>query len=81
MNFFMSTIWPKPGTGHDLTIKDLALLIKNIVGFKGKLLWDNSKPDGTFRKLLDVSKIQRLGWKPKIDLEEGIRIVYDKYSN
>jgi len=69
------------GTGHDLTIKDLALLIKNIVGFKGKLLWDNSKPDGTFRKLLDVSKIQRLGWKPKIDLEEGIRIVYDKYSN
>ncbi len=68
------------GTGRDLTIKDLAGLIRNIVGFKGQLDWDSSKPDGTFRKLLDVSKINNLGWKEKIDLTEGIRMVYTKYS-
>jgi GDP-L-fucose synthase len=65
------------GTGKDLTIKELAQLIKKIVGFKGELNWDNSKPDGTFRKLLDVSKINQLGWKEKIDLEAGIRMVYN----
>jgi len=68
------------GTGKDLTISDLALLIKGIIGFKGQLKWDSSKPDGTFRKLLDVSKINRLGWKEKIGLEEGIRMIYNKYS-
>ena len=68
------------GTGHDLTIKELACMIKRIVGFKGQLNWDASKPDGTFRKLLDVSKINRLGWKEKIGLEEGIKMIYNKYS-
>lgn len=68
------------GTGKDLTIRDLALLIKDIVGFKGQLQWDSSKPDGTFRKLLDVSKINNLGWKEKISLEEGIKMIYSKYS-
>lgn len=68
------------GTGHDLTISDLATLIKTIVGFKGQLKWDDSKPDGTFRKLLDVSKINKLGWKEKINLEAGIKMIYDKYS-
>lgn len=68
------------GTGQDLTIKELALIIKSIVGFKGQLNWDNSKPDGTFRKLLDVSKINGLGWKEKIGLEDGIKLVYNKYS-
>ncbi len=68
------------GTGKDLTIKDLSLLIRKIVGFNGQLNWDNSKPDGTFRKLLDVSKINGLGWKEKIDLEQGIEIVYKNYS-
>jgi GDP-L-fucose synthase len=67
------------GTGKDLTIKELANLIKGIVGFEGHIKWDESKPDGTFRKLLDVSKINRLGWKEKISLEEGIGIVYKKY--
>jgi GDP-L-fucose synthase len=67
------------GTGHDITIKELAHMIKSIVGFNGQLNWDNSKPDGTFRKLLDVSKINRLGWKEKIGLEEGIKLVYNKY--
>ncbi len=68
------------GTGKDLTIKDLALLIKEVVGFKGQLNWDNSKPDGTYRKLLDVSKINRLGWKEKIGLDDGIKMIYSKYS-
>jgi GDP-L-fucose synthase len=67
------------GTGKDLTIKDLALLIKDIVGFKGQLKWDRSKPDGTYRKLLDVSKINKLGWNEKIDLEEGIKMIYKLY--
>jgi GDP-L-fucose synthase len=68
------------GTGHDLTIRQLAESIKDMVGFKGQLSWDSSKPDGTFRKLLDVSKINRLGWKEKVSLEEGLKLVYGKYS-
>jgi GDP-L-fucose synthase len=69
------------GTGKDLTIKDLAGLIKRIVGFQGQVEWDDSKPDGTFRKLLDVTKINSLGWKDKTDLEEGIELVYQVYSD
>lgn len=65
------------GTGEDLTIKDLALLIQKIVGHNGKIIWDESKPDGTPRKLLDVSKIHSLGWKHQINLEDGIRKTYD----
>jgi GDP-L-fucose synthase len=68
------------GTGKDLTVKELAESVKNIVGFKGQLSWDSSKPDGTYRKLLDVSKINGLGWKEKISLHEGIKSIYDKYS-
>ena len=65
------------GTGKDLTIKELALLIQKIVGHKGEIIWDNSKPDGTPRKLLDVSKMNELGWKHRINLEDGIQITYD----
>ena len=68
------------GTGKDLTIKELAESVKNIVGFKGQLSWDSSKPDGTYRKLLDVSKINRLGWKEKIRLDDGVILIYEKYS-
>jgi GDP-L-fucose synthase len=64
------------GTGTDLSIKELADLIKEIVGFKGSIEWDSSRPNGTPRKLLDVSKITALGWKPAIPLEEGIRSTY-----
>lgn len=64
------------GTGEDITIKDLALLIKEIVGFKGKIINDTSKPDGTPRKLLDVSKLHSLGWRHKTSLEDGIRRSY-----
>jgi GDP-L-fucose synthase len=65
------------GTGKDLAIKDLAELIKVIVGFDGAIEWDSSKPDGTPRKLLDVSRITALGWSPSIGLEEGIRSTYE----
>jgi len=64
------------GTGEDLSIKALAEKIKAIVGFTGELRWDNSKPDGTPRKLMDVSRLHSLGWKHKIDLDEGIKQVY-----
>ncbi len=65
------------GTGVDIAIKDLALLIKDIVGYTGKLKFDTSKPDGTPRKLMDVSKLHALGWQHKISLADGIRGVYD----
>jgi GDP-L-fucose synthase len=68
------------GTGVDLTIKDLALLIKKIVGYNGEIKHDLSKPDGTPRKLMDVSFLHSLGWKHKIELEEGIRSVYEDFK-
>jgi GDP-L-fucose synthase len=67
------------GTGVDLTIKDLALLIKKVVGYEGELNFDSSKPDGTPRKLMDVSKLHGLGWKHQIDLEEGIQLAYHDF--
>lgn len=67
------------GTGSDVTIKDLALLIKKIVGFEGELVFDASKPDGTPRKLMDVSKLHSFGWKHTYDLEEGIADVYKNH--
>jgi GDP-L-fucose synthase len=68
------------GTGSDISIKDLALLIKKIVGYTGELKFDNTKPDGTPRKLMDVSYLHSLGWKHKINLEEGIASVYEDFK-
>ena len=68
------------GTGEDISIKDLALMIKDIVGFRGELTFNTSKPDGTPRKLMDVSKLHRYGWKHKISLCKGIASVYEKYQ-
>ncbi|WP_262710582.1 GDP-L-fucose synthase family protein [Algoriphagus kandeliae] len=65
------------GTGEDLTIKDLALLIQKIVGHTGEIIWDSTKPDGTPRKLMDVSKMEKAGWKAKTSLEDGIRKTYE----
>lgn len=67
------------GCGEDITIKDLANKIKDIVGYNGNLIFNVSKPDGTPRKLLDISKILAFGWKPKISLEEGIKNVYSTF--
>lgn len=68
------------GIGEDLSIHDLALLIKNIVGYPGTIKFDTSKPDGTPRKLMDVSKLHGLGWKHKISLEEGIKLAYEDFK-
>ncbi|MBA3704982.1 MAG: GDP-L-fucose synthase [Bacteroidetes bacterium] len=69
------------GVGEDISIKDLALLIKNIICYQGELKFDISKPDGTPRKLMDVSKLHSFGWKHKINLEEGIRSVYEEVQS
>jgi GDP-L-fucose synthase len=64
------------GIGEDLSIKELAELMKEITGFKGKIAFDSSKPDGTPRKLMDVSKLSTLGWKASINLKDGITQLY-----
>jgi GDP-L-fucose synthase len=68
------------GTGVDLEIKELALLIKKIVGYEGEIRQDPSKPDGTMRKLMDIGKLGKMGWKATINLEQGIRQVYEEYK-
>jgi GDP-L-fucose synthase len=67
------------GVGEDISIKDLALLIKTIIGYDGKIQYDLSKPDGTPRKLMDVSKLTALGWKARISLSDGISRVYEEF--
>lgn len=68
------------GSGNEITIGQLAGLIQKIIGFGGEILFDASKPDGTMRKLLDVSKLDELGWKSKIKLEDGVRKVFEEYA-
>lgn len=67
------------GVGEDISIRELAELIKEVVGFQGELEFDSSKPDGTPRKLMDVSKLTRLGWKAKTNLKEGIKLAYEDF--
>jgi GDP-L-fucose synthase len=69
------------GVGEDISILDLARLVKGIIGFEGEILTDNTKPDGTPRKLMDVSKLADLGWRSSITLEEGIRKVYNEVKD
>lgn len=78
---YEGTDWLNIGTGTDVSIKDLALLLKKVVGYDGELKFDSSKPDGTPRKLMNVDKIHALGWKHKIDLEDGIKKVYEEVKN
>ncbi len=79
--YFMNTYSDKChiniGTGKDISIKELSEIIKEVVGFEGEIIFDKDKPDGTFRKVLDVSKARDLGWEAKISLKEGIKITYD----
>ncbi|MEK7453016.1 MAG: GDP-L-fucose synthase [Patescibacteria group bacterium] len=69
------------GTEEDISIKELANTIKNIIGFSGDIIWDKSKPDGTPKKLLDANKLHNLGWYYKIKLEDGIKTTYEWYKN
>ena len=76
MNTYSGNETVNVGTGKELSIKELAETVKRVVGYEGKLTFDATKPDGTPRKLLDVSKLEKLGWKYKVELEEGIRLAY-----
>jgi GDP-L-fucose synthase len=69
------------GTGEDIEIGELAAMVGRVTGFKGKIVHDLTKPDGTPRKLMDVSKLHNFGWRHRIDLEEGIRMVYEEYRS
>lgn len=82
--YFLMQTYSEPeliniGTGEDLTIRDLALMIGETVGYEGKITFDESKPDGTPRKLMDVSKLHARGWKHKIDLRSGLKLTYQDY--
>ena len=68
------------GTGVDVTIAELAMEIKDVVGYKGAVVYDHTKPDGTPRKLMDVSKLSNLGWTSKIELRQGLEMVYSSYG-
>ena len=80
MNHYDESEMINVGSGEDLSIKELAFLIKDVVGFDGDIIFDESKPDGAPRKLLDSSKITRMGWTPKIGFEKGIRQTYEWYK-
>ena len=79
MNNYSGNETVNAGTGKELTIKALAELVAKVVGYNGKILWDASRPNGTPRKLLDVSKATRLGWTYKTELEDGIRLAYEDF--
>lgn len=68
------------GTGREISIFDVAMLIKKEIGYRGEIRWDNSKPDGTMRKLTDVSKLHSLGWHHKIEIDEGVHMMYEWYK-
>ena len=79
MNTYSGAETVNVGTGKELSIRSLAELVARVVGYEGEIEWDASKPDGTPRKLLDVSKLEKLGWKYKTELEEGIRLTYEDF--
>lgn len=81
MNHYSGNETVNLGTGKELTIKELAQLVAKVIGYEGKIKWDTQKPDGTPRKLLDVSKLGKLGWRYKTELEEGIRLTYEDFLN
>jgi GDP-L-fucose synthase len=80
MNNYNEKLFVNVGTGVDLSIKALAELVKKIVGFEGEIVWNTEKPDGTPRKLMDVSRLHQWGWKHKIELEEGVAQVYQLFK-
>lgn len=81
MNNYSGNQTVNVGTGKEITIKKLTELVSEIVGYKGSIVWDTDKPDGTPRKLLDVSKLEALGWKYKTQLRDGIRLAYEDFLN
>lgn len=81
MNNYSSNETINAGTGKEISIKDLTELVAKVIGYDGEIRWDTSKPNGTPRKLLDVSKANNLGWKYKTELEDGIKLAYEDFLN
>lgn len=81
MNNYSGEETVNAGTGKEISIKNLSELVAKIIGYKGEIIWDTSKPNGTPRKLLDVSKAKNLGWTYKTELEDGIKIAYEDFLN
>ncbi len=81
MNNYSGNETVNVGTGKELSIRELTELTAKVIGYEGEILWDTQKPDGTPRKLLDVSKLQNLGWSYKTELEDGIRLAYEDFLN
>ena len=81
MNHYSGNETVNAGTGRELTIRELTERVARIVGYEGEILWDTSKPNGTPRKLLDVSKARALGWEARTPLDEGIALAYADFLN
>lgn len=81
MNNYSGNETVNAGTGKEVTIRDLTTLVAEVVGYKGKILWDKTKPNGTPRKLLDVTKVKKLGWTYKTELKDGIKLTYEDFLN
>ena len=81
MNHYSGDETINAGTGKELSIRDLAEMVARVVGYRGEICWDTTKPNGTPRKLLDVSKAKALGWRYKTELEDGIRLAYEDFLN
>lgn len=81
MNNYSGNETVNAGSGKEITIKELSELVASIVGYEGVIKWDTTRPNGTPRKLLDVSKAEKLGWRYKVELEDGIRLAYEDYLN
>ena len=81
MNSYSASEIVNVGWGRDISIAELAELVKRVVGFEGEIVYDTSKPDGTPRKLLDTTRLTELGWAPSIPLEEGLRATYNWYRD
>lgn len=81
MQNYSEEIFINVGSGDEVTILQLAHMVKEVVGFRGNIVWDHTKPDGTPRKLMDSSRLTALGWKPKIDLRTGLKLAYESFLN
>ena len=81
MNHYSGDETVNAGTGKEISIRELAELVARVVDYRGETLWDTSKPNGTPRKLLDVSKAAALGWRYEMELEDGIRLAYQDFLN
>lgn len=81
MNHYSGNETVNAGTGKELSIKELTEMVAEVVGYQGEILWDTSKPNGTPRKLLDVSKAEKLGWRYRTELKDGIRLAYEDFLN